>query len=604
MKQIKEVIVDIESFINFINIKEKDIIIEYLNLQVKKNNLHFKLAIDFVRNTSEEVFFNDYKKIQNIEQVYTIICDFIHEYNNLYNHSYDLGFKSIVEKIKNFTTFNAEEEIKSSFIMEKINNNRMKHNFKILSFDQKRFNLIISYMIGQQIKKTGDFIDFDSKYNDLKLLKLISDPKKFFQIYKYFIANVLTRLETKDAKKVLLTKIIDNIFKNINEDIKNKKLNPNDDELVSFSLTYLRNLEIHYNDSTLVNKKANFSYKDFNVISKNYPNLYYYYLHNDSKASIAKFISTKNDIIENRLIEKNDKSGIINYLDNIFNELKNQKLTEEQIFKKMLNDYFKVIDYIKQSSHFVKFILLFQPKLEYLSYINTKNISVKIITNFENDNTNELSYSRGSYNIKEDLVRKYLHLLKQNGYDLSDVINKYPDLLKILNSINYYIFSKFFVDFYSKDEIKKNLSEIKKHKNIYYACVIFNYQKLKANDHFDLIKEDKDILSLFSTSKSVFFDVSTFLIQHEKDFPIVIDEFEEIITDIKSLLLYFYASRKKLSSKSEKIINSKETSSLIYKDILFKINNNKSLGYKSLKDFENSLVEMDEAEMENEDEDD
>jgi hypothetical protein len=581
MKKVKNVIIDFKYL--FIFLKQNNTNIDKLDFQIIDRKNDFEI-INFLKNIEPEIFFNNHSNIKNIKQIYTIICDFF--YSEFFKS--DIKEKNnfpqeIIEKIKHYTTHYSKEQIENSFDQKDINVNKLKHYFDILNLNEKNFNIVITNMILKHIKKDGDFINFDSKYDDIGLLKRIIEPNVFFDFYKIFNGYSSNELiKEKKEKNILLLNIIDKVFKNINEDIKNKKIDITNSELGSFTSTYFMKMrQDFYNSSdSLPRKQINFD--DIKKLMKTHPNLYYYYIQNDPSFHISKFINTKNEDFENKMIKNNKKDSIIIYLSNIFNELKKQNNSEEKIYEIIKKDFKKIFDFIIGSNYFVQYLMLYKPNLKFTSEINTKNIP--------SNSTEHFSGEFFTTATKASLLEKYFNEMKDENIKLKDIIIKYPNLLEVLNDLNH-TYSKGLLEKYFK-EVDENIDDIKKYSNIYYNYFIYNYNNLNVKDHFNLIKKNKKVFDEFKNNDE---DIIYFLENYEKEIPFSLDELEEIIKTPFLLLVYFYFKRKRLSEKSERIINFERKSIKLYNDFL----NNKKLShftsFRSFIDFlRNSMFNFDE----------
>lgn len=580
MKQVNEVIIDLKNLMIFLN--NKDININKLNFQIKQTSENVDIVINIFKNIERDSFLKDHQNIKNIINIYTELCDFLYLYFNENNLK-----DKIIEKIKIFSTLYAQEQIELSFNQTDVDIPQLKHFFNILEINKEIFFQIICSMMTNEINRSGDFIDFDPKYKDLNLLKKISEPKTFFEVFNNFKPKVYGELYNKESK-VLLLNIIDNIFKNINQDINDGKLSPNDINLISFNVTYLDNLQNNYYDKPqdYKQKRLKINFDDINKLLKTHPNLSHYYLYNDPVIGISKFINIKNEKFENRIIEigRKNRTPAINYLTNVIDELKKHK-SEKEIFEDYKKN--KLVKLLQGTNFFTLYLLLYEPQINLIPYINFNNIP-----------KNEIEDERSNFNFlvkKMKLLKKYFEKLKEEGVSLKEIFIKYPNLIEFVNHDNHN-FSTFFLDMYNKTELIKNIENIKRYNNIYYCFLLYNYQEQNVNDHFNSLKNDKHIFETFKKNISLnpdqfkdSDDLLTFLIKHEKEIPFSLNELEDILINPKHLLLYLYVSRKKLNDRFEKKLNIRNMSKYIYNNFLNSIKNN-TFEYDSLRYFNDNVL--------------
>jgi hypothetical protein len=584
VKQISEVIIDLKYFISFLN--NKNVNIDKLTFKIKETKDDFNIVTNILKNTERDSLLKDHQNIKNILKIYTELCDFLYYYFNEKNLK-DLDIKKVIEKIKIFSTHYAEEQIELSFDQTDVDIPKLKHFFNILEINKETFFKTISSMIANEINKSGDFIDFDSKYKDLNLLKKISEPKTFFGVFDNFKSKIYNQLYNKESK-VLLLNVIDNVFKNINEDIKDEKIKLNDINLISFSVKYLDNLESNYYDKPLdyKEKRPKITFDDINKLLKTHPNLSHYYLYNDPVIGISKFISIKNEKFENRIIEigRKNRTPAINYLTNVINELKKHK-SEKEIFEEYKNN--KLVKLLQGTNFFTLYLLLYEPRMDLVPYINFKNIP---------KDEKEDEPSSVNFLIKKmKLLKQYLEKFKDEGITLKKIFNEYPFLIEYINHDNHN-FTSFFLNMYDKDELIENIENIKKYNNIYYCFLLYNYQQQNVQDHFNLLKSNKDMFNIFKKNMNRSLqelresdDLLTFLMKHEKEIPFSLDELENMLSNPKHLLLYLYVSRKKLSRQSESIIYLRGMSQSMYNGFLREIKNN-TFNYDSLRYFNDNVL--------------
>lgn len=587
MKKVKKIEIEFEQFQSLI-LKNKPIIIDFLFLNINKNR-DLKYLYDFLKiNNDVNIFFKRYSSIKNIKSIYYNICDIIFKDDFYKNDFLDLREKDpeirkIIDYASHYSPFYASKKIEEDKKENNLRVEELKQYIEIFSEDKEYFCSFMANEVTSIISKEN-FIDFKGKYKDLNLLEKIEESEVFSIFYLKLQTYSENSIRYNENRILLLdANIIDKVFKNINEKIKKGIIDPQNasKNLYDFTSSYFKNLEQKYHNRDPEKYYFNITYtksQEAAEIFKKNPNMYEFYLKYDPFISITRLTGNKNEILEKRIIEKEYSQKAIEYVKNIIDNFKEKSsFSEEQIFEKIKKDYKDIINLIIKDGCFIQYLLLYDTNLNFIQYINSKNIIILI---------NEEDF----LDLRPKLLEKYFNELKKQNINLKKIINKYYNLLEYINDFTYY--GNYFLDLY-KDEIEENLNEIKKLDNIYYQYVLLNYKKLNVYDHLEKLRSNQKYYNLFINLDD---NLINFMINHQDEIPFELDKsFQNKLSTPKSILTYLYCSRKKLNLELESIIKKHETKTpnTIYNKFL-KDPNKMINKYKKLENFVEYLGVLDE----------
>jgi hypothetical protein len=568
VKQLKNLTIDFKKLNVFL--KEKEITIDKLNFTSSSKDIED--ILEFLSlNTSLKDFIENHKNILNASNIYCHFCDIIYNKYKV-NEKFFKDFKNLddfIKKIKSYSPLAAKERIKKDFISENLNEKQLKNSFNILSKNEELFSEIIVRMISDEIK-INPFVNFDKKYQEINLLSKVLKIENFYLIFDKLVDKSKDSMAFRE-NRILLLNHMDKIFKDLNEKIENKKINVSDNfenieeldkNITLFGSNYFDYLKKNYNSS----KRGDYgmpienplTFNDINNIQKRYPNFYKYYLMYDPNLKLVELNFEKNKILEDRILYQDSKESGFKYLKSIFIGLKFKNIPQEEIFEIIKKDYFEIFRFLFLSQNFSKYLMLYEPKIKYLEYINS---------NYLEFDANEIILAAFGDD-RVELLNKYFNFIKKQKIKIKFILDNYPKTLELINDINQS--SLTFSDiFYKEIQEEGIMDDIKKYKNIYIS-IILNNKKLKVNEHFNLIKEDEELYKLFLND---FYKILFFLKNHEKEIPFSVKEIEDNLKSAEQGIVYLYFYRKKLNKNIEKMIErTKKTNEFYQKFLNSKIN--------------------------------